>query len=63
MSEIKDAKYYLGKAEQCFRLAANSTDKKIIEALKELGYDFVDQAIGLGSDAAALPHSWRRPRP
>jgi hypothetical protein len=62
MSEIKDSKYYLGKAEQCFRLAANSTDRKITESLKELGYEFVDQAIALGADPATLPHSWRRPR-
>ncbi|MFZ2008109.1 MAG: hypothetical protein WAV02_23720 [Stellaceae bacterium] len=61
MSEIKDRKYYLSKAEQCFRLAANSTDKKIAESLKDLGYEFVDQAIALGSDPTTLPALWRRP--
>jgi hypothetical protein len=45
MSEVKDKRYYLGKAEQCFRLSANCTDKKIAESLKELGYEFVDQAV------------------
>jgi hypothetical protein len=62
MSEVRDAKYYLGKAEQCFRLAANCTDKKIAESLRELGYEFVDEAISLGADPAALSESWRRPR-
>ena len=62
MSEVKDKRYYLGKAEQCFRLSANCTDKKIAEILKELGYEFVDQAVALGSDPFTLPESWRRPR-
>jgi hypothetical protein len=60
VSEVKDSKYYLGKAEQCFRLAAGCTDTKIAESLKELGYEFVDEAIALGAEPATLPHSWRR---
>jgi hypothetical protein len=62
MSEVKDTRYYLGKAEQCFRLAANCTDRKMAEGLKELGYDFVDQAIALGADPTKLAKHWRRPR-
>lgn len=62
MSEVKDSKYYLSKAEQCFRLAANSTDKKIAEGLKQLGHEFADEAIALGADPATMPETWRRPR-
>jgi hypothetical protein len=62
MAQTKDAKYYLGKAEQCFRLAAGSTNGKIAKSLKELGYEFVDEAIALGADPATLRESWRRPR-
>ena len=62
MSDVKDSKYYLSKAEQCFRLSANSTDRKIAESLKQLGYEFVDEAIALGTDPVTVPESWRRPR-
>jgi hypothetical protein len=62
MSQIKDARYYIGKAEQCFRLAAGSTNGKIAKSLKELGYEFLDEAIALGVDPVTLPESWRRPR-
>jgi hypothetical protein len=61
MSEAKDREYFLGKAEQCFRLAANCTDKKMAESLKELGYEFVDRAIALDADLASIPQAWRRP--
>jgi hypothetical protein len=50
----------LDKAEQCFRLAANSTDLKIGKSLGELGYEFADEAIALGADPATLPSSWGR---
>jgi hypothetical protein len=64
MSEAKDARYFLSKAEQCFRLAASlETDRRAADLLRELGYEFVDQAVALGADPAVLPKSWRRPPP
>jgi hypothetical protein len=61
MPQARDSRYWLEKARQCFSLAATIADKKMAESLRELGYEFVDEATALGFDPAMLPQSWRRP--
>ena len=62
MSEAKDERYYLLKAEQCFRLAGDCTDARLATSLRELGYEFVDEALVLGAEPSALPKEWLRPK-
>jgi hypothetical protein len=62
MSNVRDKRYFLSKAEQCFRLADGILDREMVFRLRELGYEFVEQALQLGADPAGIPKCWRRPQ-
>jgi hypothetical protein len=59
--ETHDLAYCLQKAEQCFRLADATTDREAAFKLREIGHDFVRQALTLGADPGAVPHHWLPP--
>ncbi len=61
--EAPSAEYYLSKARQCFRLADATIDREVATQLRELGYEFIDQALAAGADPASFPETWRRRKP
>ena len=62
MSNVRDKRYFLSKAEQCFRLADGILDREMVFRLRELGYEFVEQALQWGADPAGIPNVGADPR-
>jgi len=55
VSDNHDAAYFAQKAAQCFRLARGCTDAELASRLRQLGYEFVREAIARGADPSSLP--------
>ena len=47
--DAHDKNYYLAKAEQCFRLARSCGDAEVAARLREIGHEFMAQALKLGA--------------
>ena len=50
--------YFINKAQQCFRIAQNCSNEKVAFTIKQLGYEFVAEALNLGANPATLPRAW-----
>ena len=48
-----DAKYFLERAESCFRLARCMTDRDMIERLKASGRKFMNRAAAVDAEQEA----------
>jgi hypothetical protein len=55
-----DIAYCEGKARQCFRLADNCADKAVSIKLRQIGNEFVREALKLGADPSTMPPKWLR---
>ena len=56
---VRDPDYFLQKARQCFRLADSCSDRALSFKLRQLGLEFIGNAVELGADANnALPLDW-----
>ena len=55
-----DIPYCEGKARQCFRLADGCPDRVVALKLRQIGYEFVREALKLGADPATMPSEWLR---
>jgi hypothetical protein len=53
-----DVTYCESKARQCFRLADGCYDSAVAFTLRQIGYEFVHEALRLGADPAAMPPKW-----
>jgi hypothetical protein len=60
MPQGQDIAYFEGKARQCFRLADGCTDSGLAAKLREIGYDFVEEALKLGANPETMPPHWFR---
>jgi hypothetical protein len=52
---VPDIDYFVGKAEQCFRLADACSDREVARRLRELGNEFLAEAVRRGADPDRLP--------
>jgi hypothetical protein len=55
MDDAHDKDYFVRKAQQCFRLADSCTDEGMAEKLRELGHEFMDEAVRRGADPRLRP--------
>jgi len=58
MPDGRDIPYFEGKARQCFRLAAGCTVRQLAIKLRQMGYEFVGEALKLGANPATMPPKW-----